>query len=296
MMNNKWQAITVTTNNDSIELVADILMSNGAEGVQIVDDISPVTVTAYFEDDASLPHIVSRIKEQLENLMTFGVDASPATVTLNGVSQSDWENNWKQYYHATRITRHITVVPSWENFVAAQKNEYPIIMDPKLAFGTGVHETTRLMIQALETVVRGGESMIDVGTGSGVLSVAAKQLGVADILATDIDEMAVNVAKENLALNPVANDVTVIASDLLESITIDKPVDLIVANILADVIERLIPQTWSKLNQDGYFLVSGIYDDISGLIEQQLQQVGYKIFQHTTMGDWHAFIAKKDSK
>ncbi|HAV51856.1 MAG TPA: 50S ribosomal protein L11 methyltransferase, partial [Leuconostoc mesenteroides] len=150
MTNNKWQAWTVATNNDGIEPIADILMSTGAEGVQIVDDISPVTVTAYFEDDASLPNTVSRIKEQFDNLVTLGVDASPATITLNDVAQSDWENNWKQYYHATRITRHITVVPSWENFVAAQKDEYPIIMDPKLAFGTGVHETTRLMIQALE--------------------------------------------------------------------------------------------------------------------------------------------------
>ncbi|GMA68820.1 ribosomal protein L11 methyltransferase [Leuconostoc litchii] len=294
MTNNNWQAVTVSTNVEAIEAVADILMTVGADGVAIIDDSFPAKVTAYYEDNSKLPETVKNIQNSVKQLAKFNIDAQPATIDLNGVSQSDWENNWKSYYHTTRITRHFTIVPSWENFVPCQKDEYPIIMDPKLSFGTGIHETTRLMIQALEVVTRGNESMIDVGTGSGVLSVAAKQLGVADILATDIDEMAVSVAKENLALNPIANDVSVVVSDLLAKVSIEQPVDLIVANILADVIERLIPQTWTLLKPNGYFLVSGIYDAIAKPIEQQLKQAGYTIFQHTIMGDWHAFIAKKE--
>lgn len=286
-----WQAVQITTQNQAIEAVSEILLSVGAQGVQIVDE-SDVQVIAYFEANDQFPATVSTIRTRLAALANFGIDASPATITIDGIAQSDWENNWKQYYHAQRITRHLTVVPSWETFTPVQAEEKPIIMDPKLAFGTGTHETTQLMMQALETVVRGGETMIDVGTGSGVLAVAARQLGAGQILATDIDEMSVAVAKENLALNPVAADIPVIASDLLADVT-TAPVDLIVANILADVIARLIPQTVSRLKPTGYFLVSGIYDAIAPDIEAQLIAAGYRIVQKSQMGEWHSYIAQQ---
>jgi len=285
-----WQSITITTQNNAIEAVSNILMSAGAEGVQI-DDSDQIKVIAYYEDDANLPKTIKRIKTDLFNLKSFDVDPSPAEILISGVEQADWENNWKQYYHAQRITRHLTVVPSWENFKPQQDDEMPIIMDPKLAFGTGTHETTKLMMQALETVVRGGESMIDVGTGSGVLAVAAKQLGVTQVLATDIDDMSVSVARENLALNPVASDITVLTSDLLADIE-TTPVDIIVANILADVIERLIPQTIPLLKKGGYFLVSGIYDAIAPHIEDELLKNGYQIVQSSQMGEWHSYITQ----
>lgn len=287
-----WQAVQITTQPEAIEAVSDILLRAGAEGVQI-EDTAEVQVIAYFADDEQFPKVLAAIRADLDELTHFGIQAAPATMTVNGIAQSDWENNWKQYYHAQRITRHLTVVPSWEPFEPQQADEKPIVMDPKLAFGTGTHETTQLMMQALETVVRGGESMIDVGTGSGVLAVAARQLGVGPILATDIDDMAVAVAKENLALNPVAADIPVVASDLLADVTV-APVDLIVANILADVIARLIPQTIPLLKPNGYFLVSGIYDAIAPEIEQQLVSHGYHVVQKAQMGEWHSYIAKRE--
>lgn len=287
-----WQAVQITTQPEAIEAVSDILLRVGAEGVQI-EDTAEVQVIAYFADDDQFPKVLAAIRADLDELARFGIPAAPATITVNGIAQSDWENNWKQYYHAQRITRHLTVVPSWEPFEPQQADEKPIVMDPKLAFGTGTHETTQLMMQALETVVRGGESMIDVGTGSGVLAVAARQLGVGPILATDIDDMAVAVAKENLALNPVAADIPVVASDLLADVTV-APVDLIVANILADVITRLIPQTIPLLKPNGYFLVSGIYDAIAPEIEQQLVAHGYHVVQKAQMGEWHSYIAKRE--
>lgn len=287
-----WQAVQITTQPEAIEAVSDILLRVGAEGVQI-EDTAEVQVIAYFADDEQFPKVLAAIRADLAELARFGIQAAPATITVNGIAQSDWENNWKQYYHAQRITRHLTVVPSWEPFEPQQADEKPIVMDPKLAFGTGTHETTQLMMQALETVVRGGESMIDVGTGSGVLAVAARQLGVGPILATDIDDMAVAVAKENLALNPVAADIPVVASDLLADVTV-APVDLIVANILADVIARLIPQTIPLLKPNGYFLVSGIYDAIAPEIEQQLVSHGYHVVQKAQMGEWHSYIAKRE--
>lgn len=287
-----WKAVQITTQPEAIEAVSDILLRAGADGVQI-EDASEVQVIAYFADDEQLAQRLAAIRADLDELLSFGIQAAPATITINGIAQSDWENNWKQYYHAQRITRHLTVVPAWESFTPQQADEKPIVMDPKLAFGTGTHETTQLMMQALETVVRGGESMIDVGTGSGVLAVAARQLGVGPILATDIDDMAVAVAKENLALNPLAEDIPVVASDLLADVTI-APVDLIVANILADVITRLIPQTIPLLKPDGYFLVSGIYDAIAPEIEQELVAHGYRVMQKAQMGEWHSYIAKRE--
>lgn len=285
-----WQALQVTTTKLAIDAVSDILLRAGADGVQ-VSDSDDIFVIAYYEDNSDFPAIVSYITTALTQLPQFGIDASPATISLNTVAQSDWEDNWKQYYHAQRMTRHITVVPSWEKFVPQQSEEKAVIMDPKLAFGTGAHETTRLMIQALETVIRGGESLIDVGTGSGVLAVVAKHLGVKSVIATDIDEMSVCVAKENLLLNPVAKDVLVVTSDLLADVN-TQPVDIIVANILSDVIERLIPQTLVLLKPKGYFLVSGIYDAIAQDIEAQLQYNGYQIIQKSQMGKWHSYIAQ----
>ena len=285
-----WQGITIGTNNEAVEAIADILISAGADGVQI-EEKAIVYVTAYYENNEHLATVVAGIESRIQHLKNIGINVSPGTVTLQNVSQTDWEDNWKQYYHSQRITRHLTVVPSWETFKPKQTEEKPIIMDPKLAFGTGTHETTRLIMQALESVVRGGESMIDVGTGSGVLAVAAKQLGVQSVLATDIDEMSTVIARENLRLNPIANDIKVVMSDLLVNVETE-PVDLIVANILADVIERLIPQTIPMLKANGYFLVSGIYDAIAPHIEEQLTFNGYTIIQKSQMGDWHSYIAQ----
>lgn len=287
----KWQSISIETNYAAVEAVTEILLTAGADGVQIEESTTTLTVIAYYPQDEQFKNIFNQVNKNLNQLETFDIDASPANIYTNVTSQTDWENNWKTYYHSQRITRHFTVVPSWESFNPEQKDEYPIIMDPQLAFGTGTHETTKLMLQALETVVRGGESMIDVGTGSGVLAVAAKHLGVQDILATDIDEMSVEVAKENIKLNSSAGNIELIVSDLLEQVDI-KPVDLIVANILADVIERLIPQTIPLLKKSGYFLVSGIYDDIESHITEELEKNGYYIVQKSQMGKWHSYIAK----
>ncbi|MGY3742217.1 50S ribosomal protein L11 methyltransferase [Leuconostoc inhae] len=289
-----WQAVRVDTNSEAVEVVCDLLISVGADGVQI-DETNGISVIAYYENNDQLPNILSTIKSRLKLLPKVSVDPSPATINLSDVSQSDWENNWKKYYHTQRITRHLTVVPSWETFKPQQSDEMPIIMDPQLTFGTGTHETTRLMMQALEAVVRGGESMIDVGTGSGVLAVAAKLLGVSSVLATDIDDISVKVAKENLMLNPIAADIKVVTSDLLLNVD-TQPVDLIVANILADVIERLIPQTRSRLKPKGYFLVSGIYDAIAPHIEEQLRTNGYDIIQKSQMGKWHSYITQIKEK
>lgn len=195
----------------------------------------------------------------------------------------------EKYYHPVRVTRYLTIVPSWEDYQATQPGELIMRLDPGMAFGTGTHPTTKLSLQALETVINGGEHLIDVGTGSGVLSIAAKAMGVGAVEAYDLDEVAVKAAQANLDLNPVAADVKVAANDLLKGI--DTQADIIVANILAEIIVPLVPQAKANLKQGGYFITSGIIDEKFGVVCDAITAAGFQIKQHTQMGDWHSIIA-----
>ncbi|GAX02958.1 ribosomal protein L11 methyltransferase [Secundilactobacillus pentosiphilus] len=312
-----WMAVTVATTNEAVEAVSNILMEHGASGVQIDDEKdyeqlaqvdwaqkgeilnvneiphvkSGAKVTAYFPATVYVPEIVPEIKRQVDGLKAYDLDAAPAEVTTDRVDESNWATEWQKYYHPVQVTRFLTVVPSWEDYQPKTRDERLIILDPGMAFGTGTHPTTKLSMQALEIVIHGGERLIDVGTGSGVLSIAAKQLGAGDIRAYDLDQVAVDSAKKNLALNPVAADVRVAANDLLTGITGEA--DIIVANILAEVILPLIPQAWNLLPVHGYFVTSGIISDkIDQILAAQRQQ-GFKIRQTLKMGDWYGVIAQK---
>lgn len=258
---NDWTALTVTTTTEAIEAVSNILMEAGAVGIQIKDaaDFQKETVDAHgtWFDPKTVPHLASgaqvigyfdpatslveqrdHIATRVRGLAQFGLDPGAATVTLADVRQADWANVWKQYYHPLRVSRFLTIVPKWEHYTPQQAGELQLTLDPGMAFGTGTHPTTQLMLSLLESVIRGGETMIDVGTGSGILAIAAERLGVGDILATDVDEIAVRNAEANIKLNPVSH-ITVTANDLLKGITLSA--DLIVANILAEVLVPLIP-------------------------------------------------------
>lgn len=192
------------------------------------------------------------------------------------------------------MTNQLTVVPKWEDYQPQQPGEKIITLDPGMAFGTGTHPTTKLMLQALSIVVHGGESMIDVGTGSGVLSIAAKLLGVGDVAAYDIDETAIRSARENLALNPVAKDVSLGVNSLLDGISTQ--VDLIVANILAEIIVPLIPQAWHNLKAGGHLLLSGIISDKAVMIVHELLKQGFIVDETMRIDDWFGIIAHRPTK
>ncbi|EPC98846.1 ribosomal protein L11 methyltransferase, partial [Lacticaseibacillus paracasei subsp. paracasei CNCM I-4648] len=288
---NDWTALTVTTTTEAIEAVSNILMEAGAVGIQIKDaaDFQKETVDAHgtWFDPKTVPHLASgaqvigyfdpatslveqrdHIATRVRGLAQFGLDPGAATVTLADVRQADWANVWKQYYHPLRVSRVLTIVPKWEHYTPQQAGELELTLDPGMAFGTGTHPTTQLMLSLLESVIRGGETMIDVGTGSGILAIAAERLGVGDILATDVDEIAVRNAEANIKLNPVSH-ITVTANDLLKGITLSA--DLIVANILAEVLVPLIPQVRPRLKAHGHFLLAGIIADKATLIIRTLE-------------------------
>lgn len=313
----EWTQVTVTTESESVEAVSYILNDVGAAGVKIddakdfanlkpgkygphgeitdPDDIPHIkegaAVTAYYPQNIFVPEILPTIRQRVRALSQFGLNPGSAEVSSEAVSDENWATAWKKYYHPVRVTRNLTVVPQWEDYQPQQPNEQLIYLDPGMAFGTGTHPTTRLMLQALEMEVRGGETLLDVGTGSGVLSIAAKLLGVGDVYAYDVDEVAVNSALENIKLNTVAKSIKISANDLLAGVA--HSADLIVANILAEIIVPLIPQAYERLNTGGRFLCSGIIADKVGLIIEKLQAQGFKVQETLKIDDWYGIIAYK---
>lgn len=308
----KWTEVTVSTSNEAVEAVSNILMEAGASGVKIddaldyqnlkpdrygeiidLDTIPHVTsgaqVSAYYPETVFVPEILPTIKQRVSQLSDFGLNPAPNEVSMTALSDEDWATAWKKYYHPVRVTRYLTIVPSWEDYQPAQSGELVLRLDPGRTFGTGTHPTTKLCLQALETVINGGEHLIDVGTGSGVLSIAAKAMGVGAVEAYDLDDVAVASAQTNLDLNPVAKDVKVAANDLLAGI--DTQADIIVANILAEIIIPLVPQARQNLKRGGYFITSGIIDDKFQTVLTALTDAGFQIAQHTQMGDWHGIVA-----
>lgn len=285
-----WIKLTVTTTNEASEAVINLLMENGAGGVEIDDsDLSQVELATYFQAQAGLVELLPELEQKIAQLREFGLDPGKGTVKLAELDDDSWADVWKKYYHPVRLTRYLTIVPSWESYTPETTDEKVIKLDPGRAFGTGTHPTTKLALQALETVVRGGEAMIDVGTGSGVLSIAAKYFGVAQIAAYDVDAEAVKAAEENLALNGMQDAITVGANDLLAGIK--TKVGLITANILAEIIVPLIPQAYECLKPGGIFITSGIIADKKDLIVSEIEAKGFVIDQILNIKDWYSIIA-----
>ncbi|MCI7720826.1 MAG: 50S ribosomal protein L11 methyltransferase [Limosilactobacillus reuteri] len=312
-----WTAVKVITSSEAVEAVSYILTDMGAQGVQIEDaadfanlheekygdhgefiDPSSIphrkngaAVSGYFPQNVFVPELLPTIYQRVAKLRDYGLNPGENDVSAATVDNQQWATVWQKYYHPLRVTDQLTIVPQWEEYEPADPKEKLIFLDPGMAFGTGTHPTTRLMLEALEKTIAGNEYVIDVGTGSGVLSIAAKHLGAGKVDAYDIDEVAVNSAKKNLALNPVAKDVKVGVNSLLDGI--HTQADLIVANILAEIIVPLIPQAYENLKPGGKFLVSGIIDDKAPLIRQKLQEQGFVIDDEQQMKDWHGMITHK---
>ena len=310
----KWSEIAIHTTNEAVEPITNILYEAGASGVVIEDredlfkeredrfgeiyQLNPddypeegVVMKAYLPETSFLAETVDGIKEAINNLMTYDIDLGLNAVTISEVNEEEWATSWNKYYHPVKISERFTIVPTWEEYEPVSSDELIIELDPGMAFGTGTHPTTVLCIQALEKMVKKGDKIVDVGTGSGVLSIAAALLGASHIEALDLDEVAVRSAIENVELNKVQHLINVSQNNLLDGITEQQ--DLVVANILAEVIMSFTDDVATALKPGGIFISSGIISQKKDDVKDALIESGFEIMETMLMEDWVAFIATK---
>ncbi len=306
--------VTVSTTTQGADAVSDEMLRLGAAGIQILDradlpdpahpvhnwelmdqsviDRMPedVQVKAWYPE-ADTPGILEKLNAflpQLRSVCAFPLGT--LQVTVQTVAETDWSENWKKYYKPFRAGRHLVVKPSWEKW-DAQPGDLIVEMDPGMAFGTGTHETTALCVEMMEEYYRGGR-LVDVGTGSGILAIAAARLGAEKITAVDIDPDAVRVARENAALNGLADRINVRQGDLIEGL--DETFDFAVANILAPIIKILLAPLYRHLTPGALFLCSGILDEQAEDVAQAVQAAGYTLLEVRHKNDWVALAARKD--
>ena len=306
---NTWQELTITVSREAEEAVSNILIDLGSQGVAIddsadylgeagpfgevlpqVEQLNTVGITAYYPETENLEMIRQEVKERLAQLRDFGLEIGETQLTTQQLAEQDWADNWKKYFEPARITHDLTIVPSWTDYEAGP-SEKVIKLDPGMAFGTGTHPTTKMSLFALEQVLRGGETVIDVGTGSGVLSVASSLLGAKEIFAYDLDDVAVRVAQENIDLNVGTENIHVTAGDLLKGVAIEA--DVIVANILADILVNLTDDAYRLVKDEGYLIMSGIISEKLDMVLEAAHSAGFFLETHMIQGEWNALVFKK---
>ncbi len=304
----EYTEVTISTVSAGAELISDLLMRLGAAGTQILDradlpdpakptanwelmdqsviDAMPedVQVKAWF-DEETLKTALPQLREELSSIKSLVPALGTLSLSLQGVKEEDWSENWKQYYKPFRIGQHMVVKPTWEDF-DLQPDDLLIEIDPGMAFGTGTHETTAMCVQLIEKYYHQG-SLLDVGTGSGILAIAAARLGAQDIYAVDIDPDAVRVAKENVEHNGLEKVIEVQEGDLLQGLS--RRFDFAVANILAPVICMLAAPLKKHLTANGCFVCSGIIKEAEQDVQDALLSAGYIIDEVCYKGDWVAF-------
>ncbi len=306
--------LTVSTSTEGTEIVSEVFMKLGATGTQIIDrnDVpdedkpknnwelidktvkenmpQAPEVKAWFEKDDTLFEKISLLKQNLSALLSQDTEAMLGTLSLNEteVQQTDWSENWKKYYKPFRAGKHLVIKPTWEKF-DKKEDDLIIEIDPGMAFGTGTHETTKMCIELIEKYYTAG-NILDIGTGSGILAIAAAKLGAKDITAVDIDKDAVQVAIENVALNHLSDTIVVKEGDLVQGI--DQTFDFAVANILAPIIIMLLNPLKKHLKKDALFICSGIINDKEQDVLDALEREHYKVLEVLRMGDWTAIVSR----
>ena len=317
-----WMEVHIQTSHDGLETVEAFLSGLGIDGVVIDDETEfreflvenrkcwdyvdeellkkeagACRVTFYLEKTEDGFSRLAQVRMALADFKAAHPECAPLLMTLDELKEEDWAFGWQKYYKPMEIGRRLLVVPEWEKDTVDCGGRVPLILDPGLAFGTGSHATTQLCLQALEKTVRPGDRVLDLGCGSGILSIAALKLGAESAQAVDIDEKCLNVAYENAALNGIGRDrYTVRVGDVLSDEALRAELgggyDIVVANIVADVILGLAPMVRQFLKPGGQFLCSGIIDDRAVEVADGLRRCGWAILETREESGWFAYSCR----
>ena len=316
----KWNRFTVKTKTEAEDIVISTLAEVGIEGVEIQDkqplteedkaqmfvDIMPegpvddgvAYLNFYLEEDADKEAILKDVREALDNLKNF-MDIGEATIEESQTEDKDWINNWKQYFHQFYVDD-ILIVPSWEEVKAEDKDKMILHIDPGTAFGTGMHETTQLVIRQLKKYVTPDTEMLDVGTGSGILGIVALKLGAKHVLGTDLDPCAVPAVAENKEANQIVDETfDMVIGNIIDDKAIQdqagyEKYDIVTANILADVLIPLTPVIVNQMKKGAYYITSGILDVKEEVVVEAVKAAGLTVVEVTHQGEWVSVTARKD--
>ena len=311
-----WMEYTVLTTTEASDLISQILMDAGSTGTMIEDknDVAAnqrpegqwdiideaiaqrigddVKVTGYFEADAKLADRIAFIEGELRRIagMDLGMDLGKLETRTHSVAEEDWTESWKAAFKPFRLGNHMVVKPSWTE-IETRPGDHIIEIDPGMAFGTGTHETTGMCVQLVEKYVKPGDRVIDIGTGTGILAIAAAHMGAKPVLATDLDAVAVRVAAENVKINGYEGAIDVRCGDLLE--VVHECGDVVIANIIADVIVGLAAPVRERIAENGLFICSGISVERREDVRRALAEANYEILDDLNEGEWCAMAARK---
>lgn len=316
----KWNRFTVKTKTEAEDIVISTLAEVGIECVEIQDkqplteedkaqmfvDIMPegpaddgvAYLNFYLEEDADKEAILKDVREALDDLKNF-MDIGEATIEESQTEDKDWINNWKQYFHQFYVDD-ILIVPSWEEVKAEDKDKMILHIDPGTAFGTGMHETTQLVIRQLKKYVTPDTEMLDVGTGSGILGIVALKLGAKHVLGTDLDPCAVPAVAENKEANQIVDETfDMVIGNIIDDKAIQdqagyEKYDIVTANILADVLIPLTPVIVNQMKKGAYYITSGILDVKEEVVVEAVKAAGLTVVEVTHQGEWVSVTARKD--
>jgi ribosomal protein L11 methyltransferase len=308
----KWYEVIINTTDEASDAISEMLTSIGAGGVAIEDpnDIrkellkpgtldyadqaffdnlgEDVKIKAYFSNDKNLNELIELINEKIKFVGNF-LNTGKGYMGYNEVDDEDWATSWKKYYKPVKIAERVVIKPSWEQYEASC-DDIVIELDPGMAFGTGTHETTMMCAQLLEKYLKEGDSTMDLGCGTGILSIIAHKLGAKNITAIDIDDVAVNVAVENCKINNADDGIKVIKG-VLSDVEPFKH-NIVIANIIASVIVDISESMPYYVNKEGYFLTSGIIKERKQEVLDAYNSKGFKAVEILEMGEWVAIAFK----
>ncbi|MFA5575758.1 MAG: 50S ribosomal protein L11 methyltransferase, partial [Tissierellaceae bacterium] len=309
----KWAEVQIKTTPEKEEIISSILYDVGATGLAIEDprdifeisktpeswsfvdledldlDFDLILIKAYFSEAEDLDHILQDIRNRIKDNPTLRIQDHG--LVINIINDEDYAENWKKYYKTTRIGDRIVIKPSWEEY-SIEEGDILVELDPGMAFGTGTHETTAMCAQALEEYIREGDIVYDIGCGSGILSIIAAKLGASKVLAVDNDPVSIDVSIENINLNDVEDIVEVRKGNLLD--IVEGKANVIVSNIIAEIIVKMVKVLKNHLEDGGIFISSGIIEDKIQMVEDSLLANGLKIVDKIKLNQWALIIASND--